>query len=123
MTSILPRGFRVPLSQQRENETVSFSFNDQSFHVSLGFYPDGSPGEVFVVTSSVWSPLRETYEAWARLTSKALQRGVSLKDAISSISGVREQRGWIVCEGVDGLDGVEALSAWDALARVLSVWA
>lgn len=122
MTSVFLRGFRIPLPHQRETETVSFEFNGQKFHVSVSFYPDGKPGEVFVVTSLVGSPLRETFEAWARLVSKSLQRGVSLRDAISSITGTRERKGKIQCEG-QPFDGVEALSAWDALARVLSAWA
>ena len=39
---------RRVLPQRRAAETFNLRFWNQSFSVTIGFYPDGTPGEVFI---------------------------------------------------------------------------
>jgi ribonucleoside-diphosphate reductase alpha chain len=66
---------RRPLPQRRGAETFEMRFWNRPFTVTVGFYPDGRPGEVFIGCKS-----GNDIESIARdagvLLSLALQHGV-----------------------------------------------
>lgn len=55
-----------------------------SVHLSVGEYPDGRPGEVFVTTAKVGSFTRGILDEWSVNTSIALQYGVPLSSIIAA---------------------------------------
>ena len=66
------------LPQRRASETFDLRFWNQNFTVSVGFYPDGTPGEVFIDGGKSGADLAQIARDAAVVTSLALQHGVPL---------------------------------------------
>jgi hypothetical protein len=75
---------RATLPNRRLSETFTISFSGERYHVTIGFYADGMPGEIFInrVRDKAAAKLGEQLDGVCRdgaiLLSLALQHGVSL---------------------------------------------
>jgi hypothetical protein len=76
-----PNLARNRLPNRRLNETVGFEHNGSRYRLSIGFFPDGRPGEVFLNHDCGDSLLDVLASDAAISVSLALQFGCSL-DAI-----------------------------------------
>lgn len=126
----LKRGERERFPCERKNRTYKLEIRDGSeagrlaIFVTLGIYPDERVGEIFVDLAKEGSPLRAAFNCWATATSKALQYGMPLREAIRTFRGIGcEPSGQIVTVDppVKGLHGEHATSVWDAIMRLVEV--
>ena len=62
-------------SPRRAAETFDVRFWNQSFSVTIGFYPDGTPGEVFIDGGKTGQDIQSIARDAAVVLSLALQRG------------------------------------------------
>jgi len=73
---------RTDLRSRRENVTQKFNIYDKkkrvSLYVTVGLYPDGQPGEIFLALGDTGEVDRSWMDAVARGVSIALQHGVPL---------------------------------------------
>ena len=70
---------RRVLPQRRASETFDLRFWSQSFTVSVGFYPDGTPGEVFVDARKTGGDVETIAKDAAVVISLALQHGAAVE--------------------------------------------
>lgn len=89
-------------------------------HVTVSFYTNGEPSDVFLAVAKAGTDLRVAYSAWARMASKSLQRGVPMSDVADSIRGTRDDQGGQIVSP-DELAGKPAGSLWDAIGQFLEV--
>ena len=78
---------RLPLT--RNAIVHKFSVGDVEGYIIVGLYPDGRPGEVFLVISKEGSTLSGVMDSFAILLSLALQSEVPLKVLASKFRHVR----------------------------------
>ena len=67
---------RRALAQRRASETFNLRFWNQLFTVTVGFYPDGTLGEVFVGVGKTGNDIQSIARDAGVLLSLALQHGV-----------------------------------------------
>ncbi len=67
---------RQRLPSRRPNETADLDFDGARYAVTVGFYPDGRPGEVFTGNAKVGSSVEAVLDDAAILISLLLQHGV-----------------------------------------------
>ena len=67
---------RRTLPQRRAAETFNLRFWNQSFSVTIGFYVDGTPGEVFINGCKTGNDIESIARDAGVLLSLALQHGV-----------------------------------------------
>ena len=67
---------RRVLPQRRAAETFNMRFWNQLFTVTIGFYADGTPGEVFIDGGKTGQDIQSTARDAAVVLSLALQHGV-----------------------------------------------
>jgi hypothetical protein len=70
---------RRTLPQRRAAETVNLRFWNQSFSITIGFYPDGTPGEVFIDGGKTGQDVQSTARDAAVVMSLALQHGTPIE--------------------------------------------
>jgi len=70
---------RRTLPQRRASETFDLRFWNQSFIVSVGFYPDGVIGEVFIDSRKTGQDVQSTARDAAVVLSLALQHGTPIE--------------------------------------------
>lgn len=70
---------RSILSARRAVETFNLRHDSMPFIVSIGFYDDGRPGEVFVTGTKVGSSVEAVSRDGAILISLAIQHGVPIE--------------------------------------------
>ena len=78
---------RRTLPQRRAAETFDLRFWNQSFTVTVGFYADGTPGEVFIHSCKTGNDIQSIARDAGVLLSLALQHGVlpeTIRHAITS---------------------------------------
>lgn len=86
---------RTPLPDVRQSITHRWEVGGTHGYVTVGLYPDGRPGELFVVAAKEGATLRGLLDAWARAVSLLLQYGVPLADLTRKFSGFAfEPAGW-----------------------------
>ena len=68
---------RERLPDRRPNETVSLDHAGARFEITVGFYPDGWPGEVFAGGAKSGSEMDGLLDDSAILISLLLQNGVA----------------------------------------------
>ena len=66
---------RRRLEDTRESITRKFSIQSLEIYITVGFYPNGQPGELFVTASKQGSTLAGLLDAWAIALSLLLQTG------------------------------------------------
>jgi len=80
---------RRRLPDERPAITHKFSIAGHEGYITVGMYEDGTPGEIFLVMAKEGSTISGLMDAFATLTSLALQYGVPLKALIDKFSHMR----------------------------------
>ena len=108
---------RSSLPTTRESVTHKFSVGNHEGYLTIGLYPDGRPGEIFLKMSKEGSTMSGMCQAFCRAFSLSIQHGLSLSDAVSRFKGMRfEPMGM-----TSNPDIPEANSIVDYIARYLEM--
>jgi len=70
---------RRTLPQRRAAETFKMRFWNQPFTVTVGFYADGTPGEVFIDGGKTGQDIQSTARDAAVVLSLAMQHGTPIE--------------------------------------------
>ncbi|MFQ5817614.1 MAG: vitamin B12-dependent ribonucleotide reductase, partial [Terriglobia bacterium] len=90
-----PRPQRRKLPETRDSVTHKFSVAGHEGYITVGLYPDGQPGEIFITMAKEGSTLSGVMDSFACAISIALQYGVPLKIFVDKFQHVRfEPSGW-----------------------------
>ena len=88
-----PRRRKLP--PERNSITHKFAVGGHEGYITVGMYPDGTPGEVFITMAKEGSTVSGLMDSFATAISLALQYGVPLKVLVDKFSHVRfEPSGW-----------------------------
>ena len=89
------RPVRRKLEDERNSVTHKFSIGGHEGYITVGLYPDGTPGEVFIAMSKEGSTISGLMDSFATSISYCLQYGVPLKFLVDKFAHVRfEPSGW-----------------------------
>ena len=95
---------RRTLPQHRAAETFDLRFWSQPFTVTLGFYADGTPGEVFIDGCKTGNDIESIARDAAVLLSLALQHGVPAETIRHAVTrGASEEPASILGAVVDSI--------------------
>ena len=90
-----PRAIRHRLPDERASITHKFSIAGHEGYITVGLYPTGQPGEIFIKMAKEGSTVSGLMDAFATCTSLALQHGVPLKVLCEKFAHTRfEPSGW-----------------------------
>ncbi len=80
---------RRALPTTRESVTHKFSIARHEGYLTIGIYPDGRPGELFIKMAKEGSTISGMCQAFCRAFSLALQHGLSIEDAVVRFKNMR----------------------------------
>lgn len=80
---------RMSLPVTRESITHKFAIARHEGYLTIGLYPDGRPGEIFIKMSKEGSTICGFCQAFCRAFSLAIQHGLSIDDAIARFKNMR----------------------------------
>ena len=80
---------RRRLPSERQAVTHKFDIAGHEGYITVGLYPDGQPGEIFLKMAKEGSTVSGLMDTLATTISVALQYGVPLKDLVNKFSHVR----------------------------------
>ncbi len=83
----LPHRRRLPA--ERAAITHKFDIAGHEGYITVGLYPDGQPGEIFLKMAKEGSTVSGLMDTFATTVSVALQYGVPLKDLVNKFAHVR----------------------------------
>ena len=90
-----PEANRHRLPDERAAVTHHFSIGGNEAYLTVGLYPNGQPGEVFIRMAKAGSTISGLMECLGAVTSVSLQHGVPLKVLCNKLSHTRfEPSGW-----------------------------
>jgi len=90
-----PRAVRHRLQDERASVTHKFSIAGHEGYITVGLYPTGQPGEIFIKMAKEGSTVSGLMDAFATSISLALQHGVPLKVLCEKFAHTRfEPSGW-----------------------------
>jgi ribonucleoside-diphosphate reductase alpha chain len=90
-----PRAVRHKLQEERASITHKFKVGDHEGYVTVGLYPNGDPGELFVTMAKEGSTVSGLMDSFALAVSISLQHGVPLKLFCEKFAHTRfEPSGW-----------------------------
>jgi ribonucleoside-diphosphate reductase alpha chain len=90
-----PRAVRHKLQEERASITHKFKVGDHEGYITVGLYPDGEPGELFITMAKEGSTVSGLMDSFALAVSIALQHGVPLKLFCDKFAHTRfEPSGW-----------------------------
>ena len=90
-----PRAVRHKLTEERASITHKFKIGDHEGYITVGLYPDGEPGELFITMAKEGSTVSGLMDSFALAVSIALQHGVPLKLFCEKFAHTRfEPQGW-----------------------------
>ena len=90
-----PRAVRHRLQEERASITHKFKIGDHEGYITVGLYPDGEPGELFITMAKEGSTVCGLMDSFALTTSIALQHGVPLRLFCEKFAHTRfEPSGW-----------------------------
>jgi ribonucleoside-diphosphate reductase alpha chain len=90
-----PRAVRHKLQEERMSVTHKFKVGDHEGYLTVGLYPNGEPGELFVTMAKEGSTVSGLMDSFALAVSLALQHGVPLKLFCEKFAHTRfEPSGW-----------------------------
>jgi ribonucleoside-diphosphate reductase alpha chain len=90
-----PRANRHKLPQERMSLTHKFNIGGHEGYITVGLYPSGQPGEIFVTMAKEGSTVSGLMDSFALAISMALQHGVPLKLLCEKFEHTRfEPSGW-----------------------------
>ncbi len=82
-----PHRHRLP--SERAAVTHKFDIAGHEGYITVGLYPDGQPGEIFLKMAKEGSTVSGLMDTFATSVSLALQYGVPLKDLVNKFAHVR----------------------------------
>ncbi|HET7891599.1 MAG TPA: vitamin B12-dependent ribonucleotide reductase, partial [Candidatus Sulfotelmatobacter sp.] len=74
-----PRAVRHRLQEERASITHKFKIGDHEGYITVGLYPNGEPGELFITMAKEGSTVSGLMDSFALTASIALQHGVPLR--------------------------------------------
>src|SRR2546423_4524734 len=80
---------RRPLPSERTAVTHKFDIAGHEGYITVGLYPDGTPGEIFLKMAKEGSTVSGLMDSFATTVSVALQYGVPLRDLVNKFAHVR----------------------------------
>jgi ribonucleoside-diphosphate reductase alpha chain len=83
------RPHRHRLPSERTAITHKFEISGHEGYITVGLYPDGQPGEIFLKMAKEGSTVSGLMDSLATTISVALQYGVPLKDLVNKFAHVR----------------------------------
>jgi ribonucleoside-diphosphate reductase alpha chain len=90
-----PRAVRHRLQEERASITHKFKIGDHEGYITVGLYPNGDPGELFITMAKEGSTVSGLMDSFALTTSIALQHGVPLRLLCEKFAHTRfEPSGW-----------------------------
>jgi ribonucleoside-diphosphate reductase alpha chain len=90
-----PRSVRHRLQDERMSVTHKFNIGGHEGYITVGLYPNGDPGEIFIKMAKEGSTVSGLMDSFALAVSIALQHGVSLKLFCEKFAHTRfEPSGW-----------------------------
>ncbi len=90
-----PPANRHRLQDERSAITHHFAFGGHEGYLTVGFYPNGQPGEIFIRMAKAGSTIAGLMECFGTVVSVSLQHGVPLKVLSDKLSHTRfEPSGW-----------------------------
>ncbi len=90
-----PRAVRHKLQEERASITHKFNVGGHEGYITVGLYPNGEPGELFITMAKEGSTVSGLMDSFALAVSIALQHGVPLKLFCEKFSHTRfEPSGW-----------------------------
>jgi ribonucleoside-diphosphate reductase alpha chain len=90
-----PRAVRHRLQGERASITHKFQIGDHEGYITVGLYPNGEPGELFITMAKEGSTVSGLMDSFALTTSIALQHGVPLRLLCEKFAHTRfEPSGW-----------------------------
>lgn len=96
---VAPQRKRLP--ETRQAVVHKFEIGGHEGYITVGLYPDGSPGEIFVTISKEGSTISGLLDSWATSVSLGLQYGVPLAVLVEKFAHSRyEPSGFSKCPDV-----------------------
>ena len=90
-----PRAVRHKLQEERASLTHKFKVGDHEGYITVGLYPNGDPGELFITMAKEGSTVSGLMDSFALAVSIALQHGVRLSLLCEKFAHTRfEPSGW-----------------------------
>jgi len=90
-----PRAVRHRLQEERMSVTHKFNIGGHEGYITVGLYPNGDPGEIFIKMAKEGSTVSGLMDSFALAVSIALQHGVPLKLFCEKFAHTRfEPSGW-----------------------------
>ncbi len=90
-----PRAIRHRLPGERASVTHKFELNGHEGYITVGLYPTGQPGEIFIRMAKEGSTVSGMMDSFATSVSIALQHGVPLQLLCNKFAHTRfEPSGW-----------------------------
>jgi ribonucleoside-diphosphate reductase alpha chain len=90
VTGLVPKkAVRRRLPDERAAVTHKFSIGGHEGYITVGLYPEGNPGEIFITMSKEGSTISGLMDAFATSISMALQYGVPLRILVEKFSHMR----------------------------------
>src|SRR5438034_962951 len=83
------RPHRHRLPSERTAITHKFDISGHEGYITVGLYPDGLPGEIFLKMAKEGSTVSGLMDSFATTVSVALQYGVPLRDLVNKFAHVR----------------------------------
>ena len=88
-TVVVKKPVHEHMPRKRKSSTFSFRVADCEGYVTVGEFPDGRPGEVFISVSKQGSTLAGIMDAFAISVSMGLQHGVPLATFVRHFTNMR----------------------------------
>jgi ribonucleoside-diphosphate reductase alpha chain len=86
---VVARPMRRKLPDERNAITHKFSIAGHEGYITIGMYPDGQPGEIFLTMSKEGSTISGLMDSFATAISLALQYGVPLQTLVDKFAHTR----------------------------------
>ena len=94
---------REVLPETRLSKTHKFMIGGHEGYLTVGLFPDGRPGEIFIKMSKEGSTLSGLIQGFCRAFSLALQHGLTVRDASDRFRGMQGSVRDVGGVGGDGL--------------------
>lgn len=92
---------REQLPNRRRVWTQTAKIEGQRFYLSVGEFPDGRPGELWIEAHKTGTFARGVLDTVARVASIALQCGAELEDIVAAFKGMSfPPSGFVDCSNV-----------------------
>jgi ribonucleoside-diphosphate reductase alpha chain len=88
-SALEPKPYRRRLPAERTAVTHKFEVAGHEGYITVGLYPDGQPGEIFLKMAKEGSTVSGLMDSFATSVSLALQYGVPLRDLVNKFAHVR----------------------------------